>query len=249
MVLYWRKHRGAEKKWLPKMLVNAAGLAVTASILAALCVMKFTEGAWITILITGGLVLTAALIRGRYKRVAARFARLDMLVSRLENPAILGARRPDSAGAGGTAVLFVGRYDGLGLHSLLRIRSMFSDSFSRFVFIGVGVVDAGNFKGVDEIENLRRHTAGETEKYAVLMRANGFDARALTDIGCDLTEKAVELAAGLAKELPGAVFFGGQLVFQRDTPLGALLHNYTTFAIQRRLFRAGIPFVILPVRV
>ena len=48
---------------------------------------------------------------------------------------------------------------------------------------------------------------------------------------------------------PDVVFFGGQLVFPKDTLLTRFLHNYTVFAIQQRFYHKGIPFVILPIRV
>ena len=47
---------------------------------------------------------------------------------------------------------------------------------------------------------------------------------------------------------PNAVFFGGQLTFGEETFLNRMLHNYIVFAVQRRLYSRGVPFVILPIR-
>ena len=41
----------------------------------------------------------------------------------------------------------------------------------------------------------------------------------------------------------------GQLVFQRETWYGAVLHNQTAYSLQRRLQWDGVPMVILPTRV
>ncbi len=48
---------------------------------------------------------------------------------------------------------------------------------------------------------------------------------------------------------PDIVFFGGQLVFTKESLVDRWLHNYTVFAIQRSLYVYGIPFVILPIKV
>jgi hypothetical protein len=45
------------------------------------------------------------------------------------------------------------------------------------------------------------------------------------------------------------VFFGGQIVFPEETFLTRRLHNYITFALQRRFYHLGTPFVLVPVKV
>jgi hypothetical protein len=45
------------------------------------------------------------------------------------------------------------------------------------------------------------------------------------------------------------VFFAGEIVFKHPQWYDRLLHNETAYAIQRRLRYAGVPLVILPVRV
>jgi hypothetical protein len=40
----------------------------------------------------------------------------------------------------------------------------------------------------------------------------------------------------------------GQLIFDEDTFATRLLHNESAFMIQRRLQHAGVPMVVLPVR-
>jgi hypothetical protein len=49
--------------------------------------------------------------------------------------------------------------------------------------------------------------------------------------------------------IPKVVFFAGQLVFERETLAARWLHNYTVFALQRRFYLLGLPFVTLPIRV
>jgi hypothetical protein len=51
------------------------------------------------------------------------------------------------------------------------------------------------------------------------------------------------------ERFPQAVFFMGQLVFPEESFLSRLFHNNVVFAVQRRLYHLGIPFIIMPVRV
>jgi len=50
-------------------------------------------------------------------------------------------------------------------------------------------------------------------------------------------------------EFPGAIFFGGQLVFQKENFFTRSLHSQAAFEIQRRLQFSGLPMVLLPVRI
>ena len=111
------------------------------------------------------------------------------------------------------------------------------------------MVDAGNFKGAAEIERLRAHIRTECDRYANYLRAQGYAAAAATAIGPDAVEEIARLAPEITARFPNAVFFGGQLLFERETLASRWLHNHTIFALQRRLFLLGLPFVILPIRV
>ena len=57
------------------------------------------------------------------------------------------------------------------------------------------------------------------------------------------------IALDVFHEHPNSIFFGGRIVFKEETMLTRMLYNYVTFAVQRRLHQAGIPFVIVPVPV
>ena len=148
-----------------------------------------------------------------------------------------------------TAVVLVNGYNGLGLHTALHVPRMFGDSFRNFVFLSVGAVDAGNFKGAAELAALRAHTAAGAERYAAWARARGYGATTLTAIGHDVTGEVMLLAHEAAQRFPRQVFFAGQLLFARETRLTRWLHNHTVFILQRRFLLANLPFVILPIRV
>ena len=64
-----------------------------------------------------------------------------------------------------------------------------------------------------------------------------------------LVDELEQLCRVVHRDYPKAVVFAGQLVFQRETWYGAILHNQTAYSLQRRLQWDGIPMVILPTRV
>jgi len=46
-----------------------------------------------------------------------------------------------------TAILMVNGFNGLGLHTLFAVVRLFGSSFKNFIFLEVGMIDSGNFKG------------------------------------------------------------------------------------------------------
>ena len=110
-------------------------------------------------------------------------------------------------------------------------------------------MDADRFKGVEGLEALRVQVETGLDRYVNFLKAEGIYARGFSALGTDIADEICGLAERIAAEFPGAVFFGGQIVFAEDTFLTRLLFNHTTFAVQRRLHQLGIPFLVMPVRV
>jgi hypothetical protein len=148
-----------------------------------------------------------------------------------------------------TAIVLVNGFNGLGLHTLLSIFRLFGSSFRNFVFLQVGTVDAGNFKGNDEIQNLTAHIDHESNRYVKYMKEHGFYAEAFTSVGNDIVDEVMNSVPKLIKKFKNTVFFAGQLVFPEESFFTKLLHNYIVFSIQRRFYKEGVPLVILPIRV
>ncbi len=254
MVRHWWTHRALAPAWKRKIAINTVGFCLTTFILIMLSVTKFMEGGWVTLVVTGFFVGAAFLIHRHYRSTVRKLARLDDVAREFVNetsrlPRSSETTPPTCDFSSKTAVVLVNGFNGLGVHTLLHITRMFPNVFRNFVFVQVGVLDAGNFKGAGEIEHLRQHIAQEADRYAEHMRRQGFHAEAITDIGTDVIETAGELAAKIVRRFPQAVFFGGQLVFPNESWLTRLLHNFMVFALQRQIFRQGIPFLIVPVRV
>jgi amino acid transporter len=256
MLRHWWQSRDKDVSWRRPLFVNVIGLSMTLFILVSVTVLKFNEGGWITILVTGSLVGIVLLIKRHYRGTARLLKRLDGLVeaAQTSTSAYLdsGGKKkqphiPDLSAK--TAVILVNGFNGLGLHTLFAVIRLFKDTFKNFVFIQIGALDAGNFKGTEELQNLKAYVETEVGKYVQYMNRHGFHAEAFTAIGVDVVEEVEKMTPRIIERFPNAIFFGGQLVFPKESFITRLLHNYTVFAVQRNLYRIGIPVVIMPIRV
>ncbi len=255
MVRHWWQERKAVSAWRKKILINGFGLLLTGFILVSQIVLKFGEGGWITLLVTGSLVAVALTIKRFYLSTGKRLARLDHLmtaVASAETAAPPDPRRklaPKFDPRGKTAVILVSGFNGTGLHTLLSVKRVFGEAFRNWYFMQAGVIDADKFKGVEGMESLRTHVEDGLERYVKFLKAEGLYAQGFSAVGTDVSDEICELARTIYEKNPNAVFFGGQIVFPEDSFLSRLLFNHTTFAVQRRLHQLGIPFLVMPVRV
>jgi hypothetical protein len=247
MTLHWYNHRGRHPLWRRRVALFAFGTVMCLSILAVTVSYKFSEGAWKTIIVTGIVWALALLIRRYYRHVTARLKGLDETLGTIDIQGTPNLSPLDKEAH--TAAILVGGYSGLGVHTLLNSVRFVPNHFKNMVFISVGVVDSGNFKGVEEVDSLRHHIEGSLEKYVDLARRLGFPAVGYMSIGTDVVDELEQLCRVVHRDFPKTVVFAGQLVFQRETWYGALLHNQTAYSLQRRLQWDGVPMVILPTRV
>ena len=257
MVRHWWQVRGKEAHWEKKLFINGLGMTLTFFILVSVIVLKFDEGGWITLLLTGSLIVIAILTKRHYRNTYAMLHRLDELVkvaesscpikpetSRLDKDQNVKYDPKDK-----TAILLVNGFNGLGLHTLFSIIRLFGGTFKNFVFMQVGVLDAGNFKGSEEVSHMKAKVQNDLGRYVHYMRCHGYYAAGYSSFGTDVVEEVENLAPRILERFPNAVLFGGQLVFPTTSFLSGVFHNHTIFAIQRKFYNQGLPVVVLPIRV
>lgn len=251
MVRHWWKVRHKFERWSRKLVVNGTGLILTTFILISVVILKFHEGGWMTILITISLVVLAVSIKRHYIKTAQLLRRLDNLFQEVaemnQGDQIKSGCVYDSTAK--TAVLLVSGFNGLGLHTLFNVIRYFGREFRNFVFVEIGVIDAGVFKGRDELEHLETEVDRDLHRYVRLVHQQGLYAEGMSFIGIDVIDEAEKIIPTILERFPNAVLFGGQLVFPKESLFTRWLHNYTVFALQRKFYQKGIPFVILPIRV
>src|SRR6266849_103226 len=247
--LWWRR-RKEEPRWIRKLAVNGIGCVFTALILMLTVTLKFKEGGWVTVAITGAVIAACYFVRRHYDRVAKAIAQLEadilpqIFAAPEKTPALFDIKAP-------TAVLLVSGFNGLGLATLMAIPRLFNDQFRNMVFVSVGEVDSNLLKGPEEVEHLEQQVADDLVEYRRLAADLGFHAEVRTGLGPDVIVELRRLCLEVAGEFPHSVFFAGQLVFsgELDGFVGRFLHNHTAFEMLRWLQVRGLSLVILPVRV
>ena len=225
-------------RWARGLAINGIGLVVTASILAALCSIKFFEGGWVTLLATAGVVTAAWGVRRHYAGVARRLQRLDDALALIESdphpakfprPEPGRAARPSSWRTATTASAYTvperlprcSRTRSTGACSSWSARSMRGRSRGRTRWTACG------------------ETARRGRRYADLARRYGLDAQVKTDIGPDVMATVQALVADALRGHPGAVVFAGQLAFPTETVWTRWLHNYVALAPAADLLPPG----------
>jgi hypothetical protein len=148
-----------------------------------------------------------------------------------------------------TAILLVTGYNGFGIHMLLSVVASFAKSYTNMIFVSVGVIDSGSFKGIEEIDGLESSVREYLGKYVALAKSLGFRADYRMEMGTDVVETATGVCHQIFADYPNSSVFLGQLIFPLAKFYHWMLHNVTAFSIQRRLQWDGIKVVILPVRV
>jgi amino acid transporter len=259
MARFWVRHRAEHPDWYKHLPVHILGLALCLTILVVTAIVKFAVGGWLTLVVTGILVVVCFWIKRHYNRVVTAIRRLDVeLADPL--PDVVNAAKPsvanlDDAVASSridrrqpVAVLFVGGYGGLGRHALLTLLRMFPNHFKGVVFCSVAVIDSGVFKGIGEVHELERRTQQALDKYVQYAAWLGMPAESTFSTGIEVAVEAENIATSVIQKYPKALFVAGQLIFEEDTIVTRILHNETAFMIQRRLQHAGLPMVVLPVR-
>ncbi len=247
MIRYWlmaatRKKHPDWKRHLP---IHLIGLVLCASILVVNVLEKFTEGAWLTVVVTGTLVGFCLWIKRHYNGVFLRLRRLDEILKAMPTGGEalpLDPKRP-------TAVLLVGGFSGLGIHSLLTVLKLFPRYFGNVIFMSVAVADSATFSGVEEVDRMHEETEKGLQRYVAIARGLGLPADARMSLGTDAATECEKLATEIARTYERSVFFAGKLIFERERWWDRFLHNQTAALIQKRLQFAGLAMVVLPVRV
>jgi hypothetical protein len=259
MARFWVQHRKEHPDWYKHLPVHIVGLALCVTILVVTSVVKFAVGGWLTLVVTGILVVVCFWIKRHYNRVVSAIRQLDVeladpLPDIVNSPKPSVANLEDAAAASRidrrqpVAMLFVGGYGGLGRHALLTLLRMFPGHFKGVVFCSVAVIDSGVFKGIGEVHELERRTKDALEKYVQYAAWLGMPAECTFSTGIEVAVEAEKIATDLIQKYPKGLFVAGQLIFEEETFVTRILHNETAFTIQRRLQHAGVPMIVLPVR-
>jgi hypothetical protein len=248
MSRHWILSRATEPRWKSQLAIHGTGLVMCVSILCVTLYEKFLEGGWITAVIT---MLTIALcfwVRRHYREVGQSLKGLEKileaspLLGEPAGPSILDSKAP-------TAVLTVSDFSGYGLHHILAIQRLLPGYFKNFIFVSVGVLDSGNFKGGEAVGQLELDKRAHLARYVAWCRQHALEADSRFALGTETVPTIENALIELSREFPRMIVFTGKLIFREERWYQSILHSETANAIQRRLQFNGVQVVVLPVRV
>lgn len=250
MARHWIKDRAKEPKWRSQLAIHGTGLVMCLSILVVITFEKFSQGGWITMVVTTLVIGFAFWVHAHYEGVKEGLKRLDDILTTVPLPQEIGSGEPSELDRNApTAVISVASFSGFGLHQILSIHKSFPGYFKQFMFLSAAVVDSGNFKGAEELERLEKTTEDQLRRYVAWTQAHGFKADYRMAVGTEAVATVEDLARDIAKAYPRAIFFTGRLIFREEKWYHRWLHNETPHAIQRRLQFEGLQAMVLPIRV
>lgn len=229
------------------VVLFAIGFLLCATILVITTLEKFLLGGWVTLVVTGSVILLAFVIRKHYETVTEKLGGLYRQLTSIPKTSEGMVSAPDPSQP--TAAILVAGYGGLGLHTFLTLFRQFPNHFKGVVFVSVGVIDSREFKGEGTVEALEKSVEENLRKYVDFARGQGFPATSRSAIGTDAVAEGEKLCLSVAKEFPQTTFFAGKILFQKERWYQSLLHNETAMAIQKRLQWAGQTVVVVPARV
>ena len=256
MVKHWINVRKTEKKWFQKLVINGIGLILTTFILITVTVIKFEEGGWITLVITSCLVALSLYIKKHYNQIGKEIGniqgvmntKMPELVTILKSKIkLVKTEQKEMDTSDSTAVILVNGYSAIGLYSLFYLLNTFHNTYKNFVFISVGVVDSGSFNSHEQLEILKLEIENNLQKYTNLIKELGCHAEYRYGIGTDVSEEVVKMVPEVLEKYPNSTFVGGQLIIRGMYRLSRVLHNFTIFSIQRRLYKHGLTTIIIPI--
>jgi K+ transporter len=244
---YHQRHR--RPRWLKRFVLFFISFAFCATILAITVAQKFLEGGWITLAVTCVVVLLCYAIRAHYRQTGIKLQRLYESMHMIPLPNVDATATLTLNPEQPTAVVLVGNYGGVGIHTFLNVFRTFPGHFKNVVFVSVGVIDSGEFKGENALEALGVRTQQMLEEYVQMAHRVGIPATARFTLGTDTIHEAEHLCRKIAKQFRQVTFFAGKVVFDKESWYQAILHNETAASIQKRLHWAGMTMAILPARV
>ena len=245
LVRYWWSHREAGNR-LPRLALSLLGFAVCGGILVITTVEKFTEGGWITLIITSIAIAIGWWIRRHYDATAESVRRAEVVHAAPQGQVGAKARLVPERPA---AAFIVGKSRSGLVHAARTVLKLWPGFYKNFLVISSCAVDVRSYGGEEALEALKTERKKDMEFYMELARQNGMASKYYVGFGVDGVKEAVKQCKLARAEFPHVVFFASRLVFEHESWINGLLHNQIVYAIQRRLHAEGMQMVILPMEI
>jgi hypothetical protein len=246
LCIYWWRVRRDDWRWLHRIALSCVGLFVTGSILVVTLVEKFTEGGWMTVVITGVVIAFCLINHAHYAVVRRKIRAADEALGWIAYPEIPDPPSLDPRGH--TAVFVVGSSRSGGIYALEWVRREFPGEFRNCIFMNVRTVDARSYGGGEDLERMRRQATEALTYFVNYCHHHSLAAKAYLSFGTDPIEELIKLAEKIYNEFPHSIFFTSKLIFERDNWYIRQLHSEAALTMLRRLHLRNMPMVILPMK-
>jgi len=248
LCVFWAKSRSAASPfWIFRLSFSFFAFLITTCILCITLFSKFTQGGWVTIVLTCAVICLCLIIKKHYRKVEAKLQQLDIQLKQ-PLPEIKPADVPLDPQQP-TAVILVGKSSGIAMHTLLCVLRIFPRHFKNFIFLSAGIVDVGSFTGDKALQAMRQEVNQTLQYFADYCHQYGIAAQAFAAYGTDTVDELAKLAEDVSTRFPNCIFFASKLISENDNWMMRLLHNETAVALQRQLHLQGKELVILPMRI
>jgi len=245
---WWQKRSKRPKGWFRHFTLSLIGFSICSSILFVLIGSQLGNGSLQALAITAMVVIFCYFIRRHYQHVNKKLAEADKLfMDDLPVPAKTIKSAPFDTKQP-TAVFFVAKSRGAGMHTLLWVQRLFPNYFKNFIFVSVGLVDVKSYGAEETLEKMQHEVETNLSFFENFCRSRGMPVRTYSAYCTDPVAECTRIAQEIGEEIPTCIFFASQLVMETDNWFTRQLHNETAFAVQRKLHLQGKQMMILPMK-
>ena len=234
-------------KWTLDTGISILALLVAGSILVTLFIAKFSQGAWVAVLVALLIAACGYWVRDHYRRFDASMEKsFDDLLIRdpdaaidIPKPAVI--KRPVG--------IVTGPHGAAGLHALMHAQRLFRGQFDSVLIISAGEVDAEAYGGHEALERLKQQVGDRCAKIVSWCRDHGMPAKVYTGFSTDAVITLEELCLKAQQDYPNVIFVATRAMTKPHGWASTLLHGGTALNLQRRLHAHDAPLIVLPMRV
>ncbi|WP_367606129.1 APC family permease [Legionella sp. W05-934-2] len=230
--------------WVASFSLAVVAFIICSGILAFIVIGQFFHGGFESMVLTFSVVALCLYVKRHYQRINKELIEIDktLVDIKLEKSDHL----PEFDNHAKTAVFFVTKSRGIGIHTIQWVLRLFPNIFKNFIFVSVGEVDVESYGGEKNLALMEARVQMLLSYFTRYSNSLGFPVMTYSAYGTQPVDEAVAIVEKIIKDVPNSVFFASQLILNNENWLKRQLHNNSAFDLQRRLSELGQRMMIIP---